>query len=139
MSDDRKYKQRGYQEGDSRPLPPSRTPGGIGGKKPTFSANREAVRCDSCGTELSIHFEIVVGSHCPKCVADLHTCRNCLHLDPSARFECARPIAARAESKTAGNACELFDARRLNVKETTFSTTRTPEDARKALEDLFKK
>jgi hypothetical protein len=139
MAEDRKYKQRGYQESDERPKPGSPPPGPGGKKPPVFTAYRETVRCDSCGGPLDTHFEIGLDSRCPKCRADLHTCRNCFNLDPAARFECSRPVTARVENKQDANLCPLFESRRVQVKETTFSTAPRPDDARKALENLFRK
>ena len=45
---------------------------------------------------------------CPKCRAARHSCRNCVHFDPGARFECRQPIPKRVPSKTAANTCEFF-------------------------------
>ncbi len=143
MSDDRKYKQRGYQEDERRPSAPSSGPNRNGERPSGFAAYKETVRCDACGADLSASFEIQVGSHCPKCQADLHTCRNCLHLDPSAPFECTEPVEQRVAGKAAANECSFFSSRKVRVKETTFcsatSSAIRPEDARKALEDLFRK
>jgi hypothetical protein len=139
MSDDRKYKQHGYQDDDRRPSASAPAPGRSGERPSTFAAYKEAVKCDACGTELATQFEIRVESRCPKCRAELHTCRNCLHLDPSAPFECTEPVEQRVPGKAAGNDCPLFSPRKVRVKETTFSSAPRPEDARKALEDLFRK
>ena len=40
-------------------------------------------------------------SRCPKCGADLHTCRNCRHFDTAARFECSQPIKERMRKQGA--------------------------------------
>lgn len=136
---DRKYKQRGYMEEDARP-PAGTPPPGPGGKRlPVITSYKELIRCDACGAELSPHFEISFQSRCPKCRADLHNCRNCFNFDPSARWECSRPIRERIWDKQAANRCPQFESRKTKARETTYSTAPRPEDARRALENLFKK
>ncbi len=139
MPDDRKYKQRGYME-DERKLRPSAPSKGVGGARlPVITATREMVRCDACGAELSTNFAIGFDSRCPKCSAELHSCRDCLHLDPAARFECAQPVRERIQDKAAANRCDFFEARRIKVRDTSRGTSPSPDDARRALENLFRK
>lgn len=139
MSDDRKYKQRGYQDEEPRPQQPGPSKSDTGIRTPNFTAYRESIRCDECGAELNTQLEISFESRCPKCRAALHICRNCLNLDPAGRYECAKPVEKRVANKRAANRCPMFEARRVQVKETSFSTTPSRDDARKALDDLFKK
>ncbi len=153
MSDDRKYKQRGYQEGDQRPLRSSPGFGSEGKRLPVITAYKETVRCAECGQDLSTAFDILLASKCPKCAADLHTCRNCRHFDTSSRFECSQPIKERIGKKAAANICPLFRARQIVVKElgqagaapvapvapAASSDARSANEARTALEQLFKK
>jgi hypothetical protein len=73
---------------------------------------------------------------CPKCKADLHTCRLCTYFDPGARWECRKPIAAKILNKSARNSCELFAARTVIERETSSGK---PTDARQAFANLFKK
>ena len=138
MSDDRKYKQRGYQHYDDQER--GRGPSRAGmPRMPVITAYRETVRCDQCGTDLSTNFEIEVGSRCPKCEAPLHSCRNCYHFDTSARFQCARPVKEKVSKKDGANQCSDFRARTISVKDIGTRVTTRTDDARKALEDLFKK
>ena len=152
MSDDRKYKQRGYQEGDQRPSRPSQGLTPAGRRVPVITAYKETVRCAECGQDLSTAFDIQVGSRCPKCSADLHTCRNCRHFDTGSRFECSQPIKERVGKKAAANDCPLFTGRTIVVKELGqaaappgnaptpgSSSSRSSDEARAALERLFKK
>jgi len=101
---------------------------------------KETVRCDECGNDLSTEFEVAQGSRCPKCSADLHTCRNCHNFDTSALFQCAKPIKKRVLSKSKANDCTFFTVRTISVKDLgpTTAAPRT-DDAMKALKDLFKK
>jgi hypothetical protein len=139
MSDDRKYTQRGYQDGERRPSRDPKPRGADGRPAPAFTAFKETVRCDGCGADLPPQFEVTAESRCPRCGDDLHTCRNCLALDPAARNECARPVTERVGNKRAANRCEHFEIRRVSVKETTFSGSSRPSDPRRAFEDLFRK
>src|SRR4029453_14689773 len=113
---DRKYNQRVYMQNDresqqskqhpkQQPKPQDRE----GPRSPRMMAFGEASKCTACGakTPASINFD----SSCPKCNADLHSCRQCTHFDPGARLECNKPIPARIVNKHARNLCELFAAR----------------------------
>ena len=87
----------------------------------------------------------------PKCNADLHTCRNCKHFDSAARLQCTQTIKERIGKKAASNQCLLFVGRTIVVKELGQASnapaaavprapsTRPAEEARAALERLFKK
>jgi len=94
----------------------------------------EKVKCAACGakTPSSINHE----SSCPTCRADLHICRQCTYFDPSARFECLKPIVTKIVNKNARNTCELFTPRTVVERETSSGA---PTDARQAFAKLFKK
>jgi hypothetical protein len=153
MPDDRRYKQRGYQEGDQRSSRPTQGFTPEGKRLPVITAYKETVRCAECGQDLSTAFDIQPDSRCPKCTADLHTCRNCRHFDTAARFECTQSIKERVGRKAAANACTLFTQRTIVVKElgqasaapagpassARAASSRPVEEARAALERLFKK
>lgn len=138
MSDDRKYKQRGYQEDESQPRGRAPMDSGMPRTR-VITTYKETVRCDQCGTDLSTEFEVGEGTSCPKCAADLHTCRNCLHFDTSAHWQCAQPIKVRVSNKSKGNDCSYFSVRTISVKDLGPATPTRSDDAMKALEDLFKK
>ena len=150
MSDDRRYKQRGYQESDQRSSRPSAGMTPEGRRVPVITAYKEAVRCAECGQDLTTAFEIEMESKCPKCGTDLHTCRNCKHFDTASRFECTQSLKERIPKKAAANRCLLFTGRTIVVKElsqaaqspsggTGGAVASRPDDARAALERLFKK
>jgi hypothetical protein len=158
---DRKYGQRGYfedhRERDREPEKPRERPkGGPRGSKareapramkmPDF---QEVLRCSLCGTIVPPPVVINYESQCPKCKADLHSCKNCRHFDSSRRFECTESIPERIGKKDLRNHCELFTARASIERETrdsgggggskpTVSATK-PSDARSAFDNLFKK
>ena len=142
---DRKYNQRGYMQSDrdsqpaksqskSQRSPAAKPQDREGPRSPRMMAFGESVNCSACGAKAppSITFD----SSCPKCRADLHTCRQCSYFDPGARLECTKPIAARIVNKQARNTCELFAARIVVEKQTSSGP---PTNARDAFAKLFKK
>ena len=138
---DRKYRQRGYRDNESepqsqRPKPqsPPRDRDREGPRSPKMMAYGEKVKCSACGAAVATM--IGAESTCPKCKAELHTCRQCNYFDPGARFECSKTILARIVNKNARNTCELFAARTVIERETSSGA---PKDARQAFANLFKK
>jgi hypothetical protein len=138
---DRKYRQRGYMESDrepqrsqQRPKPQSKPRDQEGPRSPRMMAFGETVKCAACGAKVLSN--IILESSCPKCNADLHTCRQCTHFDPSARFECHKTIPARILNKHGRNTCELFAPRTVVERQTSSGP---PTDARQAFAKLFKK
>ena len=102
-------------------------------------AFHQVFRCALCGASLPPDFtEITASIQCPKCGADLHTCKNCVFLDPASRFECTQSISERIARKDTKNSCRYFQAQTAVEKETTASS-QSPLDPRQAFEGLFKK
>jgi hypothetical protein len=144
MSDDRKYRQRGYQDDDRRertpqaPRPPKapydpripRDP-----KTPNMMAFHEVFRCARCGAIEGAPIGSL--STCAKCGVDLRSCIQCVSFDPSARFECLQPLKARVSPKDGRNECPSF-APRLRVERETGSTPATESSAKSAFDSLFK-
>ena len=138
---DRKYNQRGYMQSDrvsqqskSQSKPQSKPQDREGPRSPRMMAFGEASKCTACGAKTPA--TINADSVCPKCNANLHSCRQCTHFDPGARLECNKPIPARIVDKHARNQCELF-ASRIVVERQTSSGP--PTGARDAFSKLFKK
>lgn len=138
----RKYRQPGYQDEqrENRPQTQGRQrTSREGPKSPVMPGFRQVLRCAMCGVNLPASFtDVTFTTQCPKCGADLHTCKNCVFFDPASRFECSQPIAERISKKDERNTCTYFEARTTVEKETT-STTQRPLDPREAFERLFKK
>ena len=157
MSDDRKYKHRGYQDGGggysnrsgggssqrpSRPpmdpprerledAPRGRTAGGFG---------PDAFKCNKCGLIRHALGELSHEDACHGCGADLHTCGNCRNFDATTLWECRVNIPARVVGKQARNECTLFQPK--IVKDLAADKGKQPmseNDARKAFDALFKK
>jgi hypothetical protein len=160
---ERKYGQRGYQDNDrdrgerEREKPREKPKGGPRGSKAREAPRpmkmpgfQEVLRCALCGTIVPPPVDIQHESQCPKCKADLHSCKNCRHFDTSAQFECTQPIPERITKKDLRNKCEFFMARTSIERETRDSgggggangqqtPPIKPSDARSAFDNLFKK
>jgi hypothetical protein len=161
MDEDRKYRQRGYQEFDRatngngsngdrpRPQGPKLPLDVTGPRLPRMVQSVTASRCFNCSTALPS--DIDFKGTCPKCNAALHCCKQCAHFEPSTRFQCLKPIPLRIPLKDKANECELFKPRVTVAREGTSSIPaasngasrppepRNPTDARTAFDNLFKK
>ena len=144
MSDDRKYRQRGYQDEPrprERPTPKPQQPKDRrdrpeGPKTPNLMGSHEVFRCSRCGNRLSL--EVGADMRCSRCGVDLHSCIQCVSFDTSARFECSQPIAVRVSPKDARNSCALFTPRTTVERQTGTGGVGGPTSARQAFDDLFK-
>ena len=165
MEDDRKYRQRGYQDSgrdssssggsqrEDRPRPQGpRPPIDVTGPRlPRMVQTITAARCYSCSTALLPDIEF--GANCPKCGTPLHCCKQCAHFEPSTRFQCLKPVPVRVAAKDQANQCELFKARVTVARDGAPNglggpggpvAPNTPEprnatNARAAFDNLFKK
>ncbi len=140
MAGDRKYRQHGYQDGgkkeDSRSQAPRPKTESFGPRALNMPGTRSVSRCSQCGTVLPATVDF--SGNCPKCGTALHSCKQCSHFDPSARFECRQNIPAPIARKDASNDCQWF-AGKMTVERETSSGGARADDARQAFENLFKK
>lgn len=152
---DRKYRQRGYQDTSGSKEKRERPPQGqgrppkqeqMGPRTPRMVGTVTRARCSNCGAVLAPGFS--VDSQCPKCGADMHSCKQCVHFDTGARFECTQAIPERIAKKDIRNECTFFEFRFTIEKDTapvsqkpaaSPETVSRPNDARAAFENLFKK
>jgi hypothetical protein len=156
---ERKYKHRGYADRDAqekkrergdrseRPSEPRPKQDMLGPRTPRMVGTVMRARCSSCGAVLAPGFD--PNGECPRCHAELHCCKQCVHFDTAAQFECTQPIPERIAKKDAKNQCTFFEFRMTVEKDTSpvayatpstpVTTAARPNDARKAFEDLFKK
>lgn len=153
---DRKYRQRGYQDSDKaekdrkKDRPPEGRPRQdlMGPRTPRMVARVTRARCANCGTVLQPGFD--PNGQCPKCGFELHSCKQCVHFDTGARFECTQPIPERIARKDGKNECTFYEFRTTVEKDTSAAAPASPQSvaspapsttsgARKAFEDLFKK
>ena len=152
---DRKYKHRGYMSAEDEERPREHRPAEprparqdrMGPKTPRMVGTVLRARCSNCGTVLKQGFD--ANGQCPRCQAELHSCKQCVHFDTGARFECTQPIPDRITKKSERNDCAFFEFRMTVEKDTSPVATASvpavlnsnpgPRDARQAFEDLFKK
>lgn len=145
-----KYRQRGYRDSEhenreSRKPPPSKplTPEERAQKRSlrhaTARETSEVVRCPDCGRNISSFGAIGAETTCPHCSAPLHACRACRHFDPSARWECRKPVPEQVPEKGKANSCSFYEPRL--VLDATGRRTGTPasNDPKSMFENLFKK
>ena len=121
----------------------------IGPRTPRMVGTITRARCSNCGAVLPAN--VNAASQCPRCKFELHSCKQCVHFDTSAQFECTEPIPERIAKKDARNDCTFYAFRMTIEKDTAPTasvvaaptappaTTRRPTDSRQAFEDLFKK
>jgi len=157
---ERKYKQRGYRDGDSedkkrnradRPSEQQRPKHDLmGPRTPRMVGTVMRARCSNCGAVLAPGFD--PNGQCPRCQAEMHCCKQCVHFDTGRQFECTQPVPERIAKKDAKNSCTFFEFRMTVEKDTspvTYAAAKTaapaavsssrPTDARQAFENLFKK
>jgi hypothetical protein len=158
LSDDRKYKHRGYQDGGSgysshsssssnssrsqmpRSEPPRQRLEGAPRGRTAGGFGPEVFKCNSCGHQRIGIEQPTSDETCMKCGADLHTCSNCRFFDTTTMWECREKIPARVSPKHARNECAFYQPK--VVRDLTADKGRqpqTPDDARKAFDALFKK
>jgi hypothetical protein len=144
VSDDRKYRQRGYQDDRDRDRPRTpKPPSGPrerpeGPRTPNLMGTHQVFRCARCARIQAATFGLL--DSCAQCGVDLHSCIQCDTFDPGSTFECVQPIKARISPKDARNTCTLFAAR-TTVERQTGSTPAASgggTSARQAFDDLFK-
>ncbi len=140
-----KYRQRGYRdtdrkqerEQDRRQEQEAREEA----RKVRHAMHRTAsvvMRCADCGHQTPGQIEILPDTTCENCGSALHNCRNCRYFDTGARFECRQEIPKRIPSKTAGNFCDLYEARAV-LDATGKRADKKAPNPRDAFDDLFKK
>src|SRR5947208_864724 len=125
-----KYKQKGYQD-DERP-PRDRefrekkeqTPGAPRTpmshdrpRSPVMPGRRGVSRCAGCGNFVPPSTEMT--AECPKCHMALHSCKQCVNFDTSARFECIQRIPVRVAKKDQQNDCTFYEMKITVEKETS--------------------
>ena len=90
------------------------------------------MQCLSCRKEIGVTGRVGFRDECPRCGADLHSCRHCRFHDPGAYNQCRESSAERVSDKEKANRCEYFQP--------GAGQAAAPADAARAkLEALFKK
>jgi hypothetical protein len=104
-------------------------------KSEQLSRRNSMKTCAVCRNELSIDKYFSRKSICPKCGGDLHICHNCKFYSESAHNKCIETKAEFQRSRDKANFCDYFVFRDAAGA----SSAASKEDARKKLDDLFKK
>lgn len=104
----------------------------------------EVFKCMRCGEVQRAFDGVPTDMSCSRCQNDLHTCSNCKNFDTMVRWECRESmnIPARISPKDVRNECLLFSPkiiRDLSADKRGASSPSSPDDARKAFDNLFKK
>jgi hypothetical protein len=145
-----KYRQPGYRDNEyrekkERERKEERGPRGPRGPRGVEREAALVTRCYQCGHQQPAPESVPTEALCPKCKAAMHCCRNCVHFDPGARFECRQPVPKPVPSKTAANLCEFFrpetvlDATGRRIATTPGTPGEKVSPGRAAFEALFKK
>jgi len=75
-------------------------------------------------------------SICPACNGDLHICLNCKFYSESSHNKCLEPKAEFQRTRDRANFCDFFAFRKTP---SSSSSEKEKEDAKKKLEELFRK
>ena len=146
LSDDRKYRHRGYQDSGSdsdsgprprgpAPAPQARAPRGRG-----VDQDKAVVfRCKHCGEKVARPRLDRRRGDLPQVRRRAARCSQCANFDTSARFECTQPIPERIASKQAANTCTFYAPAKTFDLTGSRGVGATPDDARAAFDTLFKK
>ncbi|MBI4685983.1 MAG: hypothetical protein HY755_12425 [Nitrospirae bacterium] len=92
--------------------------------------------CASCKKEVEIDHHFSRKAICPMCSGDLHACLNCRFYSEKSHNKCLEPKAEFQRSRDKANFCDYFIFRETSD---LTSADRATEEARKRLENLFKK
>lgn len=95
--------------------------------------------CWKCGERIEYPTGSCVGRRdtCPKCDADLHSCRNCQFYDRSKNNQCSEPQAEWVRDKEAANLCDYYSPNPVLFARSDRSRSNA-EDPRKKFDSLFK-
>ncbi len=92
--------------------------------------------CHGCGRDVQLTDKVFRGDMCPGCGRPLHACLNCVFHDRSAHHECREPQAEWVADRAKANFCDYFRPRQGGAPGRSGPS---PEQARKKLDDLFRK
>ena len=96
--------------------------------------------CHACGEpwEGSAGSQPGKNETCGKCDADLHTCLNCRHHDPSVKNECRSRTAEPVKDKDRHNHCDEFQFADKGLGSPQSSGGGSKNEMEKKWNDLFK-
>jgi hypothetical protein len=96
--------------------------------------------CWKCGVTIDLPAGGRVGTRdgCPRCDADLHSCRNCGFYDPSKNNQCSESQAEWQRDKEVGNYCDYFRPAAERDVAKGGSRPTPASEAKKKFDSLFK-
>lgn len=94
------------------------------------------MRCGLCKNEITTDKFFSRKATCPACSADLHICLNCEFFSEVSHNKCLEPKAEFQRTRDRANFCDFFV---LRQKPAASSSENKKEEARKKLDDLFRK
>ena len=92
--------------------------------------------CALCKKEIATDKFFTRKSTCPACGGDLHICLNCKFYSESSHNKCLEPKAEFQRTRDRANFCDYFAFRE---NPSSSSSEKEKEDAKKKLEELFRK
>ena len=93
--------------------------------------------CWKCGASLAaLTLPLRRLEECPKCRAQLHVCRMCVHYDTRVASHCREPTAEEVRDKEHANFCDFFKPRPAAH---VAASTAEVDQARAKLDRLFGK
>ena len=98
--------------------------------------------CAFCRKEIELDKFFSRKSTCPQCGGDLHICLNCRFYSETSHNKCLEPKAEFQRTRDKANFCDYFVFKESATSSSNYaasSSIKEKEDARKRLEDLFKK
>lgn len=90
-------------------------------------------KCYFCGSEVELTDKVFQKDTCENCKRDLHSCVQCKFYDIHASNQCREPLTDFIRDKEKRNICGYFEFADSG------GGAGAVEDAKKKLEDLFKK
>ena len=90
-------------------------------------------KCYFCGADIELSDKIFQKDTCESCKRDLHSCVQCKFYDIRASNQCREPLSDFVRDKEKRNICGYFEFAGGG------GTPGAVEDAKKKLDDLFKK
>jgi ribosomal protein S27AE len=91
--------------------------------------------CSLCNYAVEIDKFFTRKSRCPKCGGDLHICLNCRFYSETSHNKCLEPKAEFQRTRDRANFCDYF----LFRESSSVSSGKEKDEAKKRLEDLFRK
>jgi len=95
--------------------------------------------CALCGREVEVDKFFSRQSECPHCRGDLRICLNCRFHSPNSHNQCFEPRAEFQRSRDKANYCEYFSYREGAPKKGGAHGGSAADEARRKLDDLFRK